>query len=314
MANRHVQIHDPFAKPSVSPDPDPEPGSMEDTVEFRVLMAYAKRRRSQKGSPAQDAAASKAEAPSAPTETEQLTGKMKRKKKRMLLRWKRNIFSCTKPQTEDKEASRGSSPPDDRCAPKRAVFVREDEGEEEEEELNEIAERLTKIADEIPFVRPDIETDGISDANENVEKMIGLLLREAGDNLNEAELKDLTKLSWDYGFFEMLMSTFLTRMGLKSPNPDSLGPKASPETQMAVACEVTTRLSEFHPLPIRLQDHGARYLQHYYSPRTQQHGGYVRTCTHTHAHARTRTHTHANTPVSAAQEDAFYSDDEDDSQ
>lgn len=42
-----------------------------------------------------------------------------------------------------------------------AVFVREDEGEEEEE-LNEVAERLTKMADEIPFVRPDIETDGIS--------------------------------------------------------------------------------------------------------------------------------------------------------
>nr|XP_040031425.1 apoptosis facilitator Bcl-2-like protein 14 [Gasterosteus aculeatus aculeatus] len=291
MANGHVQIHDPFAKPSVSPDPDPEPGSMEDTVEFRVLMAYAKRRRPQKGSPAQDAAASKAEAPSAPTETEQLTGKKKRKKKRMLLRLTRNIFSCTKPQTEDEEASRGSSPPDDRCAPKRAVFVREDEGEEEEEEeeLNEVAERLTKMADEIPFVRPDIETDGISDANENVEKMIGLLLREAGDNLNEAELKDLTtKLSWDYGFFEMLMSTFLTRMGLKSPNPDSPGPKASPKTQIAVACEVTTRLSEFHPLPRnRLLDHGARYLQHYYSPWTQQHGGY---------------------------EDAFYSDDEDDSQ
>lgn len=37
-----------------------------------------------------------------------------------------------------------------------------------------------------------------------------------------------------------------------------------------------------------------------------------RICTHMHAHART--HTHANTPVSAAQEDAFYSDDEDDSQ
>ncbi|KAM8908402.1 uncharacterized protein AB9W97_005781 isoform 2-T3 [Spinachia spinachia] len=300
MANGKVEIHDPFTKPCGSPDRDPEPASdrddMEHTVEFRVLMAYAKRRRPQKESPSGDAAEPEAEAPPAQTpdqtETEQLQQptRRRRRKKKMMERWTRNIFSCIKPQTEEKEASRDTGEPDVhiRCAPTgAAVVVKEEEEEEEEEELNEVAERLTKMADEIPFVRPDIESDTAEDGN--VEKVIGLLLRDAGDELNAAELKDLTsKLFWDYGFFKLLMSTFLERMGLKSPHPDSPGPKASPKTQIAVACEVTSRLLQLNPLPRnQLLRHGARYLQHYYSPWALQHGGY---------------------------EEAFYSDDENDSQ
>lgn len=48
------------------------------------------------------------------------------------------------------------------------------------------------------------------------------------------------ELFWNYGFFQKLMSGVLTKMGLKSSNPDSPGPKASPKTQMAVMCEVRT--------------------------------------------------------------------------
>ncbi|XP_042372891.1 apoptosis facilitator Bcl-2-like protein 14 [Plectropomus leopardus] len=82
--------------------------------------------------------------------------------------------------------------------------------------------------------------------------------------------------------------TLLTRMGLRSQNPDSPGPKASPKTQIAVTCEVTSRLSAVRSLPgSQLLDHGARYLQHHYSAWAQQQGGY---------------------------EEAFYSDDEDDIQ
>ncbi|XP_037317913.2 apoptosis facilitator Bcl-2-like protein 14 [Pungitius pungitius] len=291
MANGQVEIHDPFAEPVSSPDRGPEPpsdsDSMEPTVEFRVLMAYAKRRRPQKAAPSEEAEAPSAHTPDQTETDEQQQPTRRRKKKKMRMkRWTRSIFSCIKPQTEDQAQSRGSSHPDvhDRCAPPKGAA---EVDEVEDEELNEVAERLTKMADEIPFVRPDLETDSVED--ETVEKLIGVLLRDTGDKLNEAELKDLTiKLSWDYGLFKLLMSTFLTRMGLRSPHPDSPGPKASPKTQIAVACEVTSRLVGFNPLPRnRLLDHGARYLQHYYSPWAQQHGGY---------------------------EEAFYSDDEDDSQ
>ncbi|XP_031714820.1 uncharacterized protein LOC116389887 isoform X2 [Anarrhichthys ocellatus] len=289
MANGHVEIHNPFSSLDGTTDlkPTSDSDSMEDTVELRLLMAYDKRRRPrrespQKESPSQDvlvlSSGLDANESSSP-QTLDKTEEKKKKKKRSMKRWRRSIFSCIKPQREDKEQRKSNEKlpnNDDRSSPVC-----------EKDELTEAANKLTKIADEIQFLPPEIEPDSPED--ENVEKMIGLLLRDAGDRLNEKELKDAaiaTELFRDYGFFKLLMSTLLLRMGLKSLHPDSPGPKASPETQIAVACEVTSRLSEVMSLPRnRLLDHGARYLQHYYSPWVQQQGGYAK---------------------------AFYSDDEDD--
>lgn len=111
---------------------------------------------------------------------------------------------------------------------------------------------------------------------DEVEKVIGLLLRETGDKLNEEvrnklldhvgkssfvkvwhlsmpkECKmsfclrqinikgELGELFSNYGFFERVINTLLTRMGLISPQPDALGPQSSPKTQIAVTCEVRT--------------------------------------------------------------------------
>ncbi|XP_068442951.1 apoptosis facilitator Bcl-2-like protein 14 [Clinocottus analis] len=299
MANGHVQIHDPLSTPNGGTDPKPpsDPDSMEDSVEFRLLMAFAKRRLPQREGPAATAGgdADDAESESSPLQTpdktdmeeeeEKKTRRKKKKKRLSLNRLRRNIFSCIKPQTEDGKTPttvEASPDADDRCGPMSAAFFREaaEEEKEEEEELKETANRLTKIADEIPFTPPDVEADSPDDENgdENVEKMIGLLLRAAGDQLNEAELKDAaiaSELFWNYGFFRVLMTTLLTRMGLQSRRPESPGPKASPKTQIAVACEVTTRLAAVASLPRnRLLDHGARYLQHYYSSWAQQQGGY----------------------------------------
>ncbi|KAM6896179.1 uncharacterized protein PEZ65_021324 isoform 2-T2 [Lycodopsis pacificus] len=298
MANGHVKIHDPFSSMDGTTDPKPtsDSDSMEDTVEFRLLMAYAKRRgpqrkSPQKESPSQDVLLSggldgkESSSPQTPDKTEK-----EKKKKRRMKRWRLNIFSCIKPQREDKEPRQIHEmlpDCDNRCGP--VCEEEEEQQQEEEDELKEAANKLTKIADEIQFLRPEIEPDSPEGEDENVEKMIGLLLRDAGDRLNEKELKDAaiaTELFRDYSFFKLLMSTLLLRMGLKSLHPDSPGPKASPETQIAVACEVTSRLSAVNSLPRnRLLDHGARYLQHYYSPWVQQQGGYA---------------------------EAFYSDDEDD--
>lgn len=110
---------------------------------------------------------------------------------------------------------------------------------------------------------------------DEVEKVIGLLLRESGDKLNEEvrnklldhvgkssfvkvwhlsmpkkckmsfclrqiNIKKLGELFSNYGFFERVINTLLTRMGLISPQPDALGPQSSPKTQIAVTCEVRT--------------------------------------------------------------------------
>lgn len=49
-----------------------------------------------------------------------------------------------------------------------------------------------------------------------------------------------TELFGNYSFFSRLLRTFLIRVGLVNPEPDALGPQASPKTQIAVACEVRT--------------------------------------------------------------------------
>ncbi|KAK9525890.1 hypothetical protein VZT92_016561 [Zoarces viviparus] len=279
MANGHVKIHDPFSSLDGTTDlkPASDSDSMEDTVELRLLMAYAKRRGPQRGSPqkespSQDVLLSgglNANESSSPQKTEK-----KKRRRRRMKGWRLNIFSCIKPQREDEEPRQKEADCGYRCGP----VCEEVTVEEEEDELKEAANKLTKIADEIQFLPPEIEPDSPEGEDENVEKMIGLLLRDSGDRLNEKELKDAaiaTELFRDYAFFKLLMSTLLLRMGLKSPHPDSPGPKASPETQIAVACEVTSRLSQVNSLPRnRLLDHGARYLQHYYSPWVQQQGGY----------------------------------------
>lgn len=298
MPNERVEIHDPLANHNGVSAHDLKPASdsrsMEDSAEFRVMMAYARRRRRKTGdrSPAPDSpevvsngTAVNATTPSqtlVKTETEETEEKKKKKQKKKKKRLNlRTIFRCVNPRTDDdEEPERTHDEPNNvnnRCLSPSAGSVRESGGEEEEEEehqLEEVASRLTELADEIPFIPPDLETD--SEENE-VEKMIGLLLRDSGDRLDQ-RMKDANismEIFQDYGFFRMLMNTFLSRIGLRSPDPDAPGPQASPKTQIAVACEVTSRLSAINTLPMsRLLNHGARYLQDYYSSWVQQQGGY----------------------------------------
>ncbi|KAG8005513.1 Apoptosis facilitator Bcl-2-like protein 14 [Nibea albiflora] len=178
--------------------------------------------------------------------------------------------------------------------------------EEVVEKFDHIAGRLKTIAKEIPFTAQeipsapsDIETDSPEVAYDfhvlcsvdvdEVERLIGLLLREAGDKLNDEELENAdisAALFGEYSFFKRLITTLLVRMGLMTTAPDALGPQASPKTQIAMTCEVTSRLSAVNTLPMnRMLDHGARFLQEYYSSWVKQQGGY---------------------------EEAFHSDDDDD--
>ncbi|KAJ4924562.1 hypothetical protein JOQ06_003517 [Pogonophryne albipinna] len=280
MANGHVKIHDVFnnhtgLNSSINCDAKAtsDSGDMEDSVELRILRAYFNKRQPKRTSSAQHRQTLVTGGTDDNKLSPQTEIQEKKKKKK-----KKNLFpkflSCIRPGKREREEPYNTRPDDGvefRSLDPPSV-------EEEEDDLKdvEVASRLTDIADEIPFLRPDIETDAAED--ENVERIIGLLLRESGDRLDERELKGSgisLELFSDYNFFRKLMQTLLMRMGLRSPDPDSPGPKASPKTQIAVTCEATTRLSALHTLPTnRLLGHGARYLQQYYSSWAQQQGGY----------------------------------------
>nr|XP_020512029.1 apoptosis facilitator Bcl-2-like protein 14 [Labrus bergylta] len=279
MANGHVEIYDPISnqknlKSSTDCDTKStsDTDSMEDTTEFRLLMAYAKRRHSNKegepklvgqcGVPGNDEKTTK-------TVEDEPEKKKKKKKGGKKLKVLRRILSCISPQTKLAEHSPTAGEPDVNF---RCGVPREDP--KEEERLEEAVSRLSEIADDIQFIRPEIEVDSPDD----VEKVIGLLLREAGDRLNDQneELKQtISRIFWNYDFFKRLISAFLNSMGLLPSNRETPGPQTSPKKQIAATCEVTSRLTAADTLPMnRLLGLGARYLQEHYSNWATEQGGY----------------------------------------
>lgn len=136
MANGHVEIHDPFSNhnnlttsSSSEPRSTSDTNGMDDTVEFRLLMAYAKRRRPKRGaaSPPRhtlvakmgDLGPSSSQTPAETKKEEEEEGKTQEKKKKKkggnrLLK----ILSCIKPKIKDEEVTeRVANKPDadDRC-------------------------------------------------------------------------------------------------------------------------------------------------------------------------------------------------------
>lgn len=293
MANGHIEIQDPISNQDPTSHTDckstSDADSMDDSVEYRVMMAYAQRRRrktstespklvAQNGgldsngtSSPQTPAKAENEAP----EKEEEEKEEKKKGGKKIWRHLPKIFRCIKPQTTDEEPQKPQKTPEspDDVVVRCGDFPEDDVTEDDQ--FDQVASRLTEIADEIPFTPPEVESDAPDD---EVEKVIGLLLRESGDRLNERELKNASiaaELFRDYRFFDTLITTLLRRMGLWTPDPDAPGPQTSPKTQIAVACEVTSRLSAVDTLPMnRLLGFGATYLQNHYSSWAEQQGGY----------------------------------------
>lgn len=119
MANGHVEIHDPFSNNDslkTSSDSDPKSSSdqdgMDDTVEFRLLMAYAKRRRPASGaaSPTGNSPDPKrrvsssggASSPDTPANGTKLPTTKKKKKGSSRVKLSQ-LLSCFKPQMKDDE-------------------------------------------------------------------------------------------------------------------------------------------------------------------------------------------------------------------
>lgn len=307
MANGQIEIHDPFSGHNgftVSPEPTQKPiENTEDTVEFRLMMAYATRRRPKPESAESGQDSPKAHDASNGTPSIQTEKVLEKKRKKKKIKWSRLpkalicIRSLTKdddndiPQGDSDSAGAGSAGARDEGArDEGAGDVLFSAGTPVKDGLDDVAARLVEISDDIPFVSSDLETDtpngdgagadaGAGDAtyrSDDVEKAIALLLREAGDRY-ETELEDakMSALLSNYSFYETVINSFLKRIGLSS-DTETLGPKVSTKTQIAVTCEATSRLSVFDTLPVNrlLLGHGARFLRSHFSSWAEQHGGY----------------------------------------
>lgn len=118
MANGHVEIHDPLSNNNNVASSDTQPASqttsMDDTVEFRLLMVYSQRRRP---SAAPNAGFSGQMDPPSPQKDGEV--KTERKRKRKGVKGVFRMFNCIKPPIKTDElsgpASTGSEP-EFRCA------------------------------------------------------------------------------------------------------------------------------------------------------------------------------------------------------
>ncbi|KAL6459964.1 hypothetical protein MHYP_G00317230 [Metynnis hypsauchen] len=140
-----------------------------------------------------------------------------------------------------------------------------------EQEVDDIVNRLTEIADSVHLLDSEIETD----SNDNIERIVEIL-REQGDKLNEEIEKNhvlmkMLQSMLTYKYFEKITRTYLRRL-----SPEELPPKRQPEkARIALVCEVTCRLKimDCHPMN-RVLGFGAKYLQKYYSQWVNAQGGY----------------------------------------
>lgn len=115
MSSDHVEIHDPFANNNVT-DSTSQTTSMDNTVEFRLLMAYSQRRRPRMASEVDIQGQINAPAPQTPEKDEEVKPK-KRKKKGVKGVFR--MFNCLRPPLENNEPSESASirpEPEFRCA------------------------------------------------------------------------------------------------------------------------------------------------------------------------------------------------------
>ncbi|KAL7827938.1 hypothetical protein AOLI_G00310900 [Acnodon oligacanthus] len=140
-----------------------------------------------------------------------------------------------------------------------------------EQEVDDIVNRLTEIADSVHLLSSEIE----SDSSDDIERIVEIL-REQGDKLNEQieknhVLMEILQRKLTYNYFKNITTDYLIRL-----SPEELPPKREPEkAQIALVCEITRRLKimDRHPMN-RVLGFGAKYLQEFYSQWANAQGGY----------------------------------------
>ncbi|KAJ8392005.1 hypothetical protein AAFF_G00083150 [Aldrovandia affinis] len=225
-------------------------GAGEDSVEFRVLMAYAQRRRPSNARLQQP---SRGDAlPPSP--------KVPARKRKKASRLRKLLLACVRPQGEPREQD-GSEEP--MMAPQfRALGL----------DVGTVADRLSSIVDSVDLSPGDIEVDGPDDVIDEIVK----ILRESGDQLNRKiqenePLARQFRSGFSYSLFEAIANLFLQEVA-PCVIPNTMSPQ---QAKIALICEVTSKLTtvDNHPMN-KVMGFGAKYLQENFSTWVQQHGGW----------------------------------------
>ncbi|XP_017549465.1 apoptosis facilitator Bcl-2-like protein 14 [Pygocentrus nattereri] len=206
----------------------------EDSIEYKLLQGYTQRKN-----------------PKTPVPSD------KQKKKRFKFQ---KFLRCIQPAKEDDGPTienNGRRPALDTSGP--------------EQEVDDIVNRLTEIADSVHLLGSEIETD----SNDDIERIVEIL-REQGDKLNEEIeknhiLMEMLQSTLTYNYFKKITTAYLRRL-----SPEELPPKRQPkQARIALVCEVTRRLKimDRHPMN-RVLGFGAKYLQEFYSQWAKAQGGY----------------------------------------
>ncbi|MCJ8743308.1 hypothetical protein PDJAM_G00092430 [Pangasius djambal] len=226
-----------------------------DSIEYKLLLRYTQKKTTTNSPSTQSNGVGEANVAS-PTQPQDRHKPRKLKKHTFL-----KIISCVRPVKEDDGPVTG----------KRRQPAAGDSSRPDQEEVEQIVNKLTKITDRVHFLSTDIETD-----SDDVVERIVELLREQGDKLNEEieknhVLRKQLQDSLSYGFFKKVAQTFMQRL-----SPEERPTTQSPQqAEIALTCELTSRLNamDCHPMN-RVLGFGAKYLQDYLSPWVIQQGGY----------------------------------------
>ncbi|KAA0720759.1 hypothetical protein E1301_Tti011488 [Triplophysa tibetana] len=218
----------------------------EDSLEFRLLMAYTRKRRPTDSRLQKTSTEQK-------TSTQEDNSERNKKKKKSFRKRISCLVKCIKPKTDDPIDSNDTRQPAALCSDSDNV-----------DEVEDMANKLTEVSNSVHFPESDkLESDASHSQDEALLQRIVDLLKEHGDRLNEEIIADKVlseslRASLNYGFFRRVMESFC-----RSAATPELPPQQEPEkTTVALICEATSKLFgvDHHPMT-RVLGFGARYLQ-----------------------------------------------------
>ncbi|XP_067284623.1 apoptosis facilitator Bcl-2-like protein 14 [Pseudorasbora parva] len=213
-----------------------------DSLEFRLLMAYTRKRRPTDTRLQQDIPERE---PSSAEPSEKISKeKGKHRKKRLRFSF---FTKCIKPKTDDTH--------------EKQPAVLDSDSIVKVDEMESMVSELTKISDSMHFTPCEIESD-----SDDVVQRIAELLRVHGDELSEKikadkALHEALQSSFKYGFFKKVMDAFC-----RSIATDLATEQKDQKVDVALICEATSQLYgvTYHPMN-RVMGFGAKYLQEKYS-------------------------------------------------
>ncbi|KAM4036590.1 apoptosis facilitator Bcl-2-like protein 14 isoform 2-T3 [Anomaloglossus baeobatrachus] len=242
----------------------------EDSVEFRVFMAYAQRNMSKsnfqdllrQNSALKNNVACNGDGRA----VTDLTSASPKKKKKSLRR--KLTPKCLRPQRDKQRVASGAHEDKEDVRPMKGVV----------RSLRTIVKDLEKHDRERLEFRTFRRASSVQPDGGGEEKLIEdlvILLRAEGDKINAEIIQEQNLLQrlrnfWSYDFFQKLTETYVEQM--IPPSESEIVPQSS---KIALCVHATTKLTAIRSHPMnRMFGFGARYLKENYSQWIRDHGGW----------------------------------------